>query len=64
MLCEATDLRHYSYESVRGVIAVYDIYLNISYIERFNSSYIIECMKAIENIKIQMGIKEKSQDVL
>lgn len=64
MLCKATDLKHYSYEGVRGVIAVYDIYLNISYIERFNSSYIIECMKAIENIKILMGIKEKSQDVL
>ena len=64
MLCEATDLKHYSYESVRGIIAVYDVYLNISYIERFNSSYIIECIKAIENIKIQMGIKEKSQDVL
>lgn len=64
MLCEATGLKHYSYESVRGVIAVYGIYLNISYIERFNSSYIIECMKAIENIKILMDIKEKSQDVL
>lgn len=64
ILCEATDLKHYSYESIRGIIAVYDIYLNISYIERFNSSYIIECMKAIKNIKIRMGIKEKSQDIL
>lgn len=64
ILCKATDLKHYSYESVRGVIAIYDIYLNISYIERFNSSYIIECVKAIENIKILMDIKEKSQDVL
>lgn len=64
MLCKATDLKHYSYESIRDIISVYDIYLNISYIERFNSSYIMECMKAIENIKILMGIKEKSQDVL
>lgn len=64
MLCKAIDLKHYSYESVKGIITVYDIYLNISYIERFNSSYIIECMKAIENIKILMDIKEKSQDVL
>lgn len=64
MLCKATDLKHYSYESIRDIISVYDIYLNISYIERFNSSYIIECIKAIENIKIQMDMEEKSQDVL